>query len=146
MDPKALYWTWAFANMAGVVGCGWVAVRHAKRRAIRAHRRMMLFAVAGVFLFLGSYPVKLVYLGRENLEVWSAFHVWALRFHETCIAVMVLAGGTALFLAVRHRFLAAPPAGGRARLHRRAGRTAAAAGALAFLSAGLVLSGMYARM
>jgi uncharacterized membrane protein YozB (DUF420 family) len=98
-------------------------------------------AASLVGLFLASYVVKLFALGREQLELWDPRYVNTLRFHETCVAVMVLAGARALWLGAKTGF--DDPA--RARSHRIAGRTALVSALLGFASASYVLFGMFER-
>ena len=76
-----------------------------------------------------------------------------LRFHETCVGVMVLAGSIALLLSRRLRSTrnvtrdANDPvaSAGLLRNHRLAGRTAAVGALLGWGSAALVLVGMWLR-
>jgi len=153
LDPKLAYWTWALANFAGVVACAGLGVRGIRRRDVRTHRRCMLAAAGLVGLFLASYVLKVIFLGREDLGLWSAPAVAVLRAHETCILLMLVAGATAGTRA--WRFRRSLPAGPllppsevtrRGRLaHRRAGWTAVVASGLALATAAVVLAGMYAR-
>ena len=108
-----------------------------------AHLRALAngHAASLVALFLVSYVAKVWLLGREQLELWDARYVHTLRFHETCVAVMVLAGSRALWLGAKTGFT--DPL--RARSHRRAGRTAFVAAGLGLASAAYVLFGMYER-
>jgi uncharacterized membrane protein YozB (DUF420 family) len=141
LDPKLIFWTAAFANMLAIVSVATVGVRRAQRREIAGHRRLMLIAAALVALFLLAYVAKVGMLGREQLEVWERRYVWTLRFHETCVAVMVLAGSRAVWLGAREGFRDAA----RARSHRRAGWTAVVSALLGVMSAGYVLIGMFER-
>ncbi len=153
LDPTLVYWSWALANFAGVVACAGFGVRGIRRRDVRTHRRCMLAAAGLVGLFLASYVLKVIFLGREDLGLWSAPALAVLRFHETCIFVMLVAGATAGTRA--WRFRRSLPAGSlpppseatrRGRLaHRRAGRTAVVASLLALATAALTLASMYAR-
>lgn len=140
-DPKLAYWTAALANMLAIVALAVVAVRRIRRREILGHRRLMLSAASLVALFLVSYLAKVALLGREQLELWDPRYVWTLRFHETCVAAMVIAGSRALWLGAKTGFRDAA----RARSHRRAGWTAVVSALLGLASAGYVLLGMYER-
>jgi uncharacterized membrane protein YozB (DUF420 family) len=152
MDPKVAYWTGALLNMGAAVALAAFGVRRIRAGAIAAHRRLMLGAGVLVAGFLVSYVAKVWLLGREALETWDPRFVHVLRFHELCVAFMVLGGGTALYLATTGRFakLQAPsdPAKRtrRIRIHRAAGWTAVVSSALGVVSAGYVLYGMYARL
>lgn len=153
LDPKLIYWTWAWINMVVIVAIAAAGVRRIRRGEILRHRRRMLTAAALVLLFLVSYVFKVILLGREPLETWSPGHVWVLRFHELCVAVMLVAGSTAVYLARRLGLATDAPRQenpaaqqrGR-RLHRRAGWTAVVAATLGIASAGYVLRGMYERL
>ncbi len=145
---KTAYWTGALINMVVIVGLLYAGARAIRRRQVRRHKRFMLSAASLVGLFLVSYVAKLLFLGREQLELWSPTYVWVLRFHEACIACMVLGGIVAIVQAFRlglptsptHEFGAA-----RTRFHRRAGWTAIVSASLGVLAAAWVLQGMYAR-
>lgn len=114
----------------------------------------MLTAAALVLVFVVSYVFKLALLGRESLSVWSTSSIYVLRFHELCVAVMLVAGALALWrgskLAHTRLLQEAPdapePEPEQLVRHRRAGRTAVTAALLGMLSAAVVLAGMYARL
>src|SRR5262245_33241876 len=153
MDPKLWFWTGALGLMAGVVGVATAGVLRRRRGDVPGHRRAMLAAAALVALFLVSYVAKVVWLGHEDVAAWSAGHRLVLRIHETCIAVMLSAGALAGLRAWRLRRTrnatldpADPPApAALARWHRRAGWTAVVAAAGGWLTALLMLIGMYQR-
>jgi hypothetical protein len=113
----------------------------------------MLSAAALVGVFVLSYVVKLLVLGREDRSGWGATSIWVLRIHELCVFAMLLAGGRAGAKALRLRLTRnatgrpedAPAPAPLAQAHRRAGRLAVAAAALGFALATLVLAGMYRR-
>ncbi len=71
MDAKLVYWTAAMINfvaLAGFARAGWQQV---KRGDIAAHKRSMTIATCLVVGFLVSYGVKLAFLGREQMALWS---------------------------------------------------------------------------
>ncbi|MDG2050337.1 MAG: hypothetical protein P8M78_09260 [Myxococcota bacterium] len=154
MDAKVAYWTAAFVNLGVLTGFATVGALRARRGEIARHRRAVTVAAVLVLVFLASYPFKLWFLGRENLLLWGTGDVWLLRVHEACVLVMLIAGTTAI---VRGRRLArtAPYADGpeappvprdlRSR-HLFAGRLAILAAGAGWLTAGLVLAGMYGRL
>jgi uncharacterized membrane protein YozB (DUF420 family) len=150
MDPaaagKLAYWTWAFANMVLLVALASLGVRRVRARQVSAHRRFMLSAAALVALFVVSYVGKVVALGREPLHAWQPSYVIALRVHEACVGVMLLAGSLALAQARLRGFARAVPARDLTRLHRAAGWTALVAGLLGIATAAVVLAGMYQRL
>ncbi|MGI9592618.1 MAG: DUF420 domain-containing protein, partial [Myxococcota bacterium] len=153
MDPKLLFWTGALLNMGVIVGFSVWGVAARRRGAMALHRRNMLVGVGLVLLFVLSYLVKLLLLGREDRSSWSTGDVWTLWIHELCVLAMLIAGGIA---AWRGRKLATtrnntlspedPPApAALASGHRLSGWTAVVAALLAFLTAALVLAGIYHR-
>jgi hypothetical protein len=113
----------------------------------------MLVGAALVGLFLLSYLVKLLVLGREDMGAWSRSSLWVLRLHECCVFSMLVAGGVAGWRGRRLRRTrnatrdpADPPAPvALARGHRLAGGIAVVSAGLGLLTAILVLAGMYQR-
>jgi uncharacterized membrane protein YozB (DUF420 family) len=153
VDPRILYWSAALVNMGCAVALALRGVRARRRGDVPSHRRHMLAASALVGLFLASYPLKLWWLGPEDLSTWRRADVVVLRIHESCVLTMLVAGGIA---GARARRLArtrnatrdpalplAPPA--LVRGHRRAGWTAVTASLLGLLTALLVLASMLSR-
>lgn len=153
VDPKLLYWTAAFVNMSVLAALALSGVRHARRGEVARHRRSMRIAAALVGVFLASYPLKLLFLGREDMHAWSTTAVWVLRLHELCVLVMLVGGGLALVRGLRlarTRALlddpsAPEPAPEALTAHRKVGRIALPAAMLAWLSAAAVWAGMLAR-
>lgn len=153
MDTRILFWAAALANMGLIVALAAHGVRLIRRGEVAAHRRAMLAACGLVGLFLLSYAVKRVWLGREALELWSRSSLVNLWVHETMVMGMLIAGGLAF---LRGRRLARtrrvsgraedPPAESSAlRAHRRAGWVAVVASALGFATACGILAGMLGR-
>lgn len=95
MDPKLIYWTGALINLGVLCGIALFGVRYARRGEIARHRRAMKIASALVVAFLVSYALKLVFLGREEMAVWSPLDVWVLRIHELFVLQMILGGSVA---------------------------------------------------
>jgi putative membrane protein len=153
VTPNLVYWTAALANLAVIVGCGSRGVRAIRRGEVRTHRRMMLVSTALVALFLVSYLLKVAWLGKEDRSAWTALDHAILYTHEMCIAAMLVAGGIALFRALRFQAQLLPgwsiPLGRDAlpggEQHRRAGRIAVWSGVLAFVTAIGVWAGMLLR-
>lgn len=149
-DPGIWYWGAALANMALLVGFAFAGVWRARRRDFARHRRLVFVSAGLVVAFLVSYPLKLAWLGREALSSWSPERVALLRFHESCVLVMLVAGGYALTSALRLGLpLAKFPAGAdaadlsrRIARHRLAGRICLGAMALGLGSALGVFAGM----
>ena len=154
VDPKVLFWTGAFINMNVVVGLAIFGVNQLRGGYPARHRSLMITASLLVVGFVLAYVLKLVFLGREDLSVWSQAAVWILRFHETCVLTMVMGGALALRwgsqLSATRSFTLNPddPEADPALVnrHRRAGWTAVTGGVLGLLSSGVVLLGMYARL
>jgi uncharacterized membrane protein YozB (DUF420 family) len=113
----------------------------------------MLAAVALVLVFLVAYVLKVIFLGHERVAEWSEAERRVLYVHEACIAVMLSAGAVAGLRAWRLRRTrnatldaSDPPApASLARWHRRAGWTAVVAAAAGWVTALLILIGMYQR-
>ena len=153
MDPKLWFWTSALGLMAGVVCVATAGVLRRRRGDVPGHRRAMLTAAALVALFLVSYGLKVVWLGHEEVAEWGGSDRLVLRIHETCIAVMLSAGAVAGLRAWRLRRTRnatldpadTPAPAALARWHRRAGWTAVVAAGLGWLTALLILIGMYQR-
>lgn len=144
MDPKLVFWGGALGLMAAmlaVAGVGFVRIR---RGDLAGHRRAMNLAVALVFAFVAAYVAKVLALGKESLDLWSRMDVAILRFHETVVALMVLAGGFARGLAWRFgTALGEDPRWGPR--HRLAGRIALVSGGLALATAVMIFAGMVRR-
>lgn len=143
MSPRLAFWTFAWFNFSAIVACALVGFRQLRgrprsERAVALHRRWMSRASWLVVVFLLAYAAKVVVLGREDLSLWSAGAVATLRLHEVVVAVMLVTGGGARYLAFRH---------GKnvPRLHPRLGRIALWAGIAALVTATAVLVGMHAR-
>lgn len=153
MDPKLLYWTFALANMVAVVACAVRGVRAIRRNDVAVHRRAMVAAGWLVAVFLGSYVVKRLLLGPEDLAVWSRSARINLWVHESFVMVMLLAGGAALVLGrriarTRRVSLRSEDPAAEPRLlhrHRRFGWVAVVCSALGLLTACGILAGMFAR-
>ena len=132
MDPKLVYWTLALANLGAIAGCLLAGVLRIRGRDVRGHRRRMLAASALVGLFLSSYVLKPIFLGREDRSQWRAFDRALLYTHELCVAAALAAGAVAGFCAwrFRARLEGGAPLPNTARalriscVHRRAGRAA----------------------
>ncbi len=113
----------------------------------------MLTATALVFAFIGSYALKLIFIGREDLDSWSPVAVHTLQLHELCVASMLISGGLALHHGAKLRKTrrathdeADPlPEPKLVRLHRLSGRVAVSGAVLGLFLAAWVLAGMYAR-
>lgn len=153
MDPNIAFWTAALVNLLIIVALLAVGIRSIRRRQISRHHRCMKTAAWLVTAFLGSYLIKLALLGRESLARWSDAAVMNLRFHELCVVTMVAAGSVALLRARRMRGtrqisgLPGDPLAPDSTLrgHRRAGWTAAIGAGLGFVTAVVLLAGMYRR-
>ncbi len=152
LETHLIYWTLALIDLALAVGLALAGWRLARRGEIARHRRLMNLALAAVGVFLASYLGKVLVLGREDLATWTPAAILTLRIHESIVAVMLVAGGGARWLAARHRerFLASAGRGPVSPLpalarHRWLGRVAVVSAVLGLLSAGLVLVQMYQR-
>jgi len=154
MNPSLIFWTAALLDLLAVTALTAVGVRAIRRSQLARHRRCMKSAAALVTCFLGAYPLKLLWLGREPLSEWSAEAVSILRIHEICVLAMTATGLAALIFSRamhpnRNRLIQLPDAPlapqRTLRRHRVAGWTAAIGAGLALLTAAKVLLGMYER-
>jgi uncharacterized membrane protein YozB (DUF420 family) len=153
MNSKLLFWCWALANMALVVGLGARGWRAIRANRIDEHRRAMGWAGVWVVAFLLAYVVKRLALGAEDLSVWPRAARTNLHVHESFVASMLIAGLVALALGRRlaktRRVTqnANDPLAPREAIsrHRLAGRIALAAALFGFLTACGILSGMLSR-
>lgn len=152
MDPKLLFWSLSLANLGAVVWCVRRGIAQVRSGRIAEHRRSMLAAAALIGLFLLAYVGKVFVLGREDRSAWTALDYTVLYVHETCVAVMLLAGAFALFRTRRFRGAlgtnferTAGVALDGVEGHRTSGRFAAWGALLAFVTAGGVLAGMFLR-
>lgn len=153
MNPSLLYWTAAWLAMGAMVTFAAHGIRAVRRGQVAVHRRSMGIAALLVVAFLISYVAKVGLLGHEDRSLWTGLDYGVLYFHETCILIMLLAGGAAGQRAFRMRGTRtvtgdpqAPFASpSLARSHRWLGRCASIAAVLAWVSAGGVLWGMFRR-
>jgi uncharacterized membrane protein YozB (DUF420 family) len=154
MNPSLAFCTAALVNLLVIVILVAIGIRNIRRGNLSRHRRCMKSAATLVACFLGLYPLKVLFFGREQLPEWSDQAVTILRIHELCVLAMIIGGMAALLLARKMNRgrnqlaqlpdipLASIPT---LRKHRMAGWTAAIGAGLAFLTAAIVLAGMYER-
>jgi len=144
IDPKLTFWTVALLNMAAAVALALRGVILVRRGRIPQHRRSMLASCGLVVVFLLAYALKRVWLGTQDLSVWSPLARWNLWLHESFVTTMLIAGGVALLAArqlARTRRVTGNPADPpldpqRAARHRIAGRVAVVCAVLGLLTAG----------
>jgi uncharacterized membrane protein YozB (DUF420 family) len=153
MDPKLAFWSAALLNLFAIVVLVSAGIFNIRRGRVAIHIRCMKISAYLVAGFLGAYGLKLAFLGREQLSLWSSGAVSNLRFHEVCVMTMVVAGSVALYRARQMRATRnvthapgdpiAPEA--TVRWHHRAGWSAAVGAGLGFATAVFVLVGMFER-
>ena len=153
MDPKLLYWSIAFANMAAIIAFAATGIRALRRGELALHRRRMTTAAWLVGAFLVSYLCKRLWAGSEDLALWSAVARGNLYVHESLVTTMLVAGATALTLGrrlartrrVTGRAEDPVPSAAQLQRHRRFGWAAVTAAALGLLTAYGILAGMFER-
>ena len=153
MDPHLAFWTGALTDLGLVVVAMLYGLRQVRQGRVASHRRSMLVGACLVGLFLLAYLIKLAWLGREDFATWSSIDVGILRFHEACVAILLLGGGVALrcgrYLRATRLVTLDPdspmPSARWLQVHRWAGRSAIFGAILGFASAAVVLVGMYHR-
>ena len=97
MDPNLLFWSFALIDLGSVSVIALFGVGYARSGEIARHKRAMKIASLLVLVFLGSYLLKLQFLGREDMSVWRTSDVWVLRVHEIFVFQMLIAGSVAWF-------------------------------------------------
>jgi len=153
MDPKLIFWTSALADLGVLCGIALFGIRYARRGEIARHRRAMKIASLLIVAFIGAYVLKVVFLGREDMSIWSPLDVWVLRIHELFVLQMLVGGSIAWIQGrklartrlVTHDSTDPMPDAQTVRIHRLAGRTAVIGSVLAFLFATGTLVGMFGR-
>ena len=138
---KLIFWSFAFFCLS-MTSLSWlVGFRLIRRGEIERHKRAMKTGGCFIVLFLLSYVAKLLFLGREDLDLWSSSALWTLRIHEVFMLVVLLGGGIAFTLASRFR-----GSTDKARSwHRRLGRAAVISSVFGLATAFLVLLSMFQR-
>ena len=152
MDSKLLFWSLSLANLGAVVWFVRRGIDHARSGRIAEHRRSMRGAAGLIGLFLVAYLGKVLVLGREDRSAWTALDFAVLYVHETCVAVMLVAGAMALLRTRRFRGSLGEDFERKAdtlldgvEAHRTAGRFATWGATFAFVTAAVVLLGMFLR-
>jgi uncharacterized membrane protein YozB (DUF420 family) len=154
MNPNLAFWTAALIDLFAIVTLVAIGIRSIRRGNLSRHRRCMKTSAILVGCFLAIYPIKVLTMGRERLSEWSEQAIGILRIHELCVFTMVVGGMIAVMQTLKMQrnrsqltqLPDAPLASARIlRRHRYAGRAAAIGAGLAFLTAAIVLVGMYAR-
>lgn len=137
--------------ISGAAGLSWRAIR---RGDVPAHRRWIHRAGWLIVLFVVGYLVKVLAMGREGALAWPFWDQVVLRVHEGFVALMLIAGISARWLARRYPW---PPAAASVpseasrqwlqvrERHRRWGRLAMITCALVMLTGVMILIGMFLR-
>ena len=99
MNPSLAFWTAALVNLLAIVILVTIGIRNIRLGNLSRHRRCMKGAATLVACFLGSYPLKVFFFGRERLSEWSEQAVTILRIHELCVLAMIVGGVAALLIA-----------------------------------------------
>ncbi len=133
MNAHTGFWTFAIANMFAAFVAAAFGVRAVRRKDVDLHKKLMMTSAALVVLFVLAYAGKLVFIGRENLDVWTDGAVIVLRVHELFVFVFLASGVRAYLLS---RKFAADPV--NRQRHRLAGRISVISFALALATAGFV--------
>jgi uncharacterized membrane protein YozB (DUF420 family) len=107
MDPKLLFWTGALVNMWLIVAIACSGIAKVRSGDEGCHQRRMLSAGSLVVLFVLAYGLKLLFLGREDLDQWQEWAVILLRIHEVFVFGMIVGGTRAASLMCKVRKLEA---------------------------------------
>jgi len=68
MNPSLAFWTAALIDLLAIVSLIAIGIRRIRRGHLAQHRRCMKTAAALVVCFLGIYPLKVLFFGRERLS------------------------------------------------------------------------------
>ena len=113
------------------------------------HHRFMNQASFLVIVFLIGYSFKVLLLGKENKSLWNPADFLVFYAHEAFVFIMISAGVGAQIFA--RRFLGSRPyikshtSKLLRRTHTNLGRIALVSASFAWITAGLILFGMFKR-
>jgi uncharacterized membrane protein YozB (DUF420 family) len=138
-QARAIYWTIALILMGIAVIHAATGIRQVRRGETEKHRRSMGRALIWVAVFLVSYLGKVLVLGHENLELWSADRRLVINLHRGLVLTMLVTGGIGRLLAGRALARVSP---GR-QLHRVLGWIAFPSAIAGLGTAVLVLAQMW---
>ena len=147
MNTLLIFWVFAYFLMFGLLATAIIAVRFARLGKLDAHAKWMNITVFLVILFVLSYGGKLLFLGRESLEIWEPAYVIVLRIHEFFIALMLIFGTLA---RLRARSFKRPlektnEQNNQRKNHKKWGKIALISTGCGWLTAGILLYGMFDR-
>lgn len=150
MTPKLLFWLYAFLLTCTIMVAATKGIASARRGAYDQHRIWMNRAGSLIVAFVLSYVLKVIFLGKEDLDTWANVYVVILRIHESFIGLMLICGGYARLLArkFQHTINDHPLNDRWQRMRRRhaiLGKISVAAAAAALLTASGLIIGMLQR-
>jgi uncharacterized membrane protein YozB (DUF420 family) len=139
-----VYWSLAWLLVLLAVASGLRGWQLARLGRLGEHRRAMLRTLRLFGVFLASYVLKALVLGRESLDTWPRSSVVTLRVHESIVLLMLITGLAAWGLSRRVDLARGRRQEGRmAFLHRLCGRTALVAALGTLITASMVLAAMF---
>jgi len=152
MNANLAFWVYAYALTTAAIVIGLRGAWLARKKELVRHRKHMNLACNLILFFVVSYLFKVLFLGREDKSDWSAFHFTVLIIHEGFIFLMLIAGGSARWLAFKFRDTVPQPTAElpeplqrMRRRHAWLGKATLALALLAVITASVVLQGMFAR-
>lgn len=144
MNNSLIFWTYAYFLMLAMLILAFVGIRRIRHGDYQGHLIAMVRACNLVFVFVASYVLKVMILGRENKEAWSLTQYVILYVHESFILMMLICGTRARILA--NRFKGSLSAGnptetekGHRLEHARWGKLTIGAALAAFFTASFVV-------
>ncbi|MBO1318342.1 DUF420 domain-containing protein [Acanthopleuribacter pedis] len=146
-----MFWGYAYLLTTTAVFFAILGWRNIIAGDIQAHKQKMGAAINLILFFVVSYVVKVIVLGREDKTNWTPFYLYTLYIHETFIALMLLTGGWARWLA--HTFRTSLTGDSvsdvhqkQRRLHGKLGRACIASALCGLFTATIILWGMANRL
>lgn len=103
ITPNLLFWGYAYALTLVALAIALQAVGLARKGHLAAHGKRMDIAILLILIFVASYVLKVIFLGREEKQNWETFHFVVLYIHESFIALMLIGGTVARVLASKFK-------------------------------------------
>lgn len=150
MSPNLMFWIYAYALTIVALGIAFQGVARVRKGDEVGHAKKMNLAVLLILGFVGSYVLKVIFLGREPKTNWESLHFTVLYIHEFFIACMLLAGGYTRYLAGKFKTSVGSSNPSAAMLalrkkHRAAGKFCLIATTMALFTATFVLYTIHSR-
>lgn len=149
ISANLIFWLYAYALTLCALFLAFRAVKKVRRGDYAGHAKQMDYAITLILVFVASYVLKVIILGREPKTNWELPHFIVLYIHEAFIACMLVSGTIARVLAAKFKaslFSNGTPTAldkTRRKKHRLAGKICLLATSMAILTATFILHTMY---